>query len=385
MITTILWFISIFSFVNNNIEEIKQTATIYVEADKISDEISKEVLSEFNKVKEERKQKIEKEKIVLYFPDNLIPSYDSIAKLDCSRTTKFLKWEEKFIIYNKNVSYEKANECFKIWNFDISNFSWNIYFLNKNNKGKIEKKLWIKIITNKRIKDYMKLYNLLNNKNTFKFKSIWKTFRFEISKKDWKDFIKFSIKLNKKIENNIKVFNTFLTKNKIKQNMYAWWWKSFNTLVRSDGVKCNSYTLTLYLLNWQKIIWFNVDLDKDYKPLFKSIDEYRQEINIAQHYVGWTNYDINQYLRSLFYGNMNFKKWENYLFTFIDTKTGQTKTWKWLYHSGLKICNLSKCWVYFPDEGQFVEEKRYWKVWKHKKYKFSITFNLIKNKILSMR
>ena len=379
MITTILWFISIFSFINTNIDNIKEDIEIYKTSNEISTAIAKRVSSEVDKVEIKKVEKVKKnKKIVLYFPNNLQPSYtDSIAKLDCSRTTSFLNKQIKFIVYDKNVSYEKANKCFKIWNFNISDFSWNVYFLNKKNKWEIEKKLNIKIITNKKIRDYMKLYNLLNNKNTFKFRSIWKTFRFEISKKNWKNFIKFSIKLNKKIENNIKEFNKFLIRNKIKQNMYAWWWKPFNILVRSDGVKCNSYTLALYLLNWQKLIWFQVNLDRDYKPLFKSIDNYRQEINIAQHYVGWTNYDINQYLKSLFYGIYTFKKWENYLFSFIDTKTGQTKTWKWLYHSGLKICNLSKCWVYFPDEGKFIKEEKYKKNWKHRKYKFSIAFNIV--------
>jgi len=381
MINIILWFISIYSYININIDKIKETASIYIEAERISDKISSEISQKVKKI--EIKQ--ENKRITLYFPDNLNPSYSSIARLNCSRTTALLNKQVKFIVYSKNVSYKKANECFKIWGFNISQFSWSVYFLNKNNKREIEKKLKIRIISNKKLKDYMKLYNLLNNKNTFKFNQVWKNFKFEVWKKELEKFIKFSFRLNKKIENNVKGFNKFLTQNNIKQNMYAWWGKPFNILVKSDGVKCNSYTLALYLLNWQKIIWFAVNLNKDYKPLFKSVDKYRQEINIAQHYVGWTNYDINQYLKNLYYGFYSFKKWENYLFSFIDTKTGQTRTWQWLYHSGLKICNLYKCWVYFPDEWKFIEEKKYQKIWKHKKYKFSIAFNLIRNQVLSMK
>jgi len=242
---------------------------------------------------------------------------------------------------------------------------------NNDDNTKIETRVVKKKITDK-IKRFVYFYNNINLDN----KILLSGNEIITTSEKWGKFLKISYNQNRKIESFISKINNFLKDNKIKQNIYKGWWQKFTILVKSDWVKCWTYTTTIAQLFTQYLIWFRLNFKSDYKNIFIETDKSRLDNNLRYHYAWWTNSDIQNYLTSISYWNYWYKRLYNgyWIIDFISVKL-----WKKVYHSWLKICWLYRCYVYFPDEGEFIEENKYKSIWKYRNYTIDLSFNIIKN------
>lgn len=302
----------------------------------------------------------------------------------CSNVSKILnkKIKRAFVDFISDSEYkERLNECFKVFNIDT--FKEKIYILdrvinieNVFSKNIIEKNTFLNY---DKEEIYLYYYTLFID-NTFKWFNIVKD-RFKISKKEYYKYKIFKYKFDRLTNNFIKIRNIFLKKYNIKQKINTFKWKTFNQLIYSDGVKCNTYTLT-ELFTFYNYLLDNIDyltnkvrkIDNSkinsynyYKDTFKSIDDYRLKINKKGHFLWWYNKDIKKYLSLIYFHNKkNYWFWvnpdislyNNHVISFLNINVS-----KKLSHSGIKIWN----YMFFPEAGKYEKiSNKHIFLWKEK-------------------